>query len=59
MPNITPIQSDFSAGEISKRLQGNVQSQSYQGGLDLIENFEVTPQGSLEFRVALNISGIY
>ncbi len=50
MPNITPIQTDFSAGEISKRLQGKVQSRNYQSGLDLIENFEVTPQGSLEFR---------
>ena len=50
MPNITPIQDDFSGGEISPRLRGRVSSSEYQQGLALCENFEVTPQGSLEFR---------
>ncbi len=50
MPNVSLIQSDFSAGEISPRLRGKTDSREYQSGLAFCENFEVTPQGSLEMR---------
>ena len=50
MPKVAPIQDDFSAGEISPRLRGRTRSKEYQTGLAFCENFEVTPQGSLEMR---------
>lgn len=50
MPNIAPLQDDFSAGEISPRLRGKTSSPFYQQGLAYCENFEVTPQGSLQMR---------
>lgn len=50
MPNIYPIQDDFSAGEISPKMRGKTQSPDYRSGLAYCENFEVTPQGSLEMR---------
>lgn len=50
MPKVTPIQDDFSAGEISPRLRGKTRSEEYHSGLSFCENFEVTPQGSLEMR---------
>jgi len=50
MPNIYPLQDDFSSGEITPRLRGKTTSREYQNGLGFCENFEVTPQGSLEMR---------
>ena len=50
MPNVSPIQSDFSFGAISPKMQGKTQGAVYQGGLKDCENWRVTPQGSLEFR---------
>jgi len=50
MPNIFPIQDDFSSGEITPKMQGHVRSREYQTGLAICENFEVTPQGSIRKR---------
>lgn len=50
MPNIAPIQNDFSSGEISPRLRGKSQSRVYSSGLNYCENFVVTPQGTIEKR---------
>ena len=47
MPNIFPIQDDFSSGEITPKMQGHIRSREYQTGLGLCENFEVTPQAAL------------
>jgi hypothetical protein len=50
MPNVSPIQDDFSGGVISPRLQGRTRSAPYAKGLDVCDNFEITPLGSLEMR---------
>ena len=51
MPNIFPIQDDFSSGEITPKMQGHVRSREYQTGLAVCENFEVTPQSSIRKRL--------
>lgn len=48
--NVSPIQGDFSYGEISPRLHSRVSSPLYQSGLAECTNFQVLPQGSLEKR---------
>jgi hypothetical protein len=45
-----PIQQDFSGGELSKRLWGQVASDAYKSGLALSENFLATQQGSIASR---------
>lgn len=47
MPRAAPIQQDFSAGEITPLIQGQVQTDRYKKGLGLCRNWITTLQGAL------------
>ena len=50
MSVIYPLISTITSGEITPRQKGNTASDIYAGGLDYCENFEVSPNGSIEMR---------
>lgn len=47
---LDPLQSSFSGGEVSPRFYGKTDTEFYRTGMRLIENMEVTPQGTLKSR---------
>jgi hypothetical protein len=47
MPRANPIQTNFTAGEISPTLRGRVDITRYQNGAQTLKNFIVKPQGGL------------
>ena len=47
MSTTFPIQTNFSGGEISPRLHGNVEASVYARGAEKLINWMVTPQGSI------------
>ena len=53
MAKIQPIQSSFSAGEVSPLVQGQTTSERYAQGLETCENFLPRAQGPLELRGGL------
>lgn len=53
MPQVNPIQTSFAAGELSPRLHGKTQSEVYSQGMETINNFVLTPQGTLMKRAGL------
>lgn len=50
MPKVSPIQTDFTAGEFSPLLNGRVDIDRYKSGLDTCLNFMPTLQGGLTRR---------
>ena len=50
MSTIYPLLSNITTGELSPREKGDTASAVYRGGLDFCENFEITPNGSIEMR---------
>lgn len=50
MPRFDPIQTNFSAGEISPRLKGNFQIDKYKQGLQTLENMFVQTHGGVSRR---------
>lgn len=50
MPKVSPIQDDFSTGEISALFKGRVTSDRYKAGLDTCLNYLPTIQGGLTRR---------
>lgn len=57
MPGIFPIQTHFSAGEISPKARGRVDSPLFKAGLATCKNFIPTPQGSLISRPGSRYAG--
>ena len=51
MPRFSPIQTNFTAGELSPRLEGRVDFAKYYNGAKTIENFNVLPHGGVKRRV--------
>ena len=47
MPNVEFTQTDFSAGELSPRLHGRLDSPLYAKGLELASNWQIAVQGGL------------
>ena len=47
MPRIASIQTNFTAGELSKDILGRVDIDKYQNGAELLENFMVQPHGGI------------
>lgn len=47
MPRAVPIQTNFTAGEISPRLRGRVDLNKYFNGAERLKNFIVKPQGGI------------
>lgn len=45
-----PIKEAFNAGEIGRSFRGRVSSEVYKRGLDLCDNFEILPEGSIRKR---------
>lgn len=50
MPIQTPIYNNFTAGELTPRLEGRVDFAKYQNGVSQLENFLVFPQGGITRR---------
>lgn len=50
MARAAPIQTNFTAGELSPRLEGRVDLQKYQNGARLLENMIVLPHGGVTRR---------
>jgi len=50
MPKVSPLQSNFNGGEFSPLIQGRVDNERYQTGLDTCLNFIPTIQGGLTRR---------
>ena len=50
MPRFDPVQSNFTAGEVSPKLLGNFQIDKYKQGLNKAENFMVEPTGGVRRR---------
>ena len=50
MPLFDPVQTNFSAGEVSPRLLGNFQIDKYKQGLKTLENMFVQPHGGVSRR---------
>jgi len=50
MPEIDPIQTNFTSGELSPNTFGRVDIDQYRNGARQITNFIVDPKGPLEFR---------
>lgn len=53
MSQVNPIQQSFAAGELSPRLHGKTQSELYSQGMETINNWVITPQGTLMKRAGL------
>ena len=51
MPRFSPIQTNFTAGELSPRLEGRVDFAKYYNGAKTLENFNVLPHGGIKRRV--------
>lgn len=47
MPRANPIQTNFTAGEVSPTLRGRVDITRYQNGAQTLKNFVVKPQGGI------------
>ena len=50
MPRFDPVQTNFTAGELSPRLKGNFQLDKYKQGLQTLENMLVQPHGGVSRR---------
>lgn len=50
MTVVYPLKTDFGGGEIAPILQGDTTSPEYKRGVQLADNFEITPYGTLEMR---------
>lgn len=50
MPKASPIQTNFTSGEMSPRLEGRVDLEKYAGGAKTLENMVVLPHGPVTFR---------
>jgi len=50
MPIQTPIYNNFTAGELTPKLEGRVDFAKYQNGVSQLENFLVFPQGGVSRR---------
>lgn len=50
MPKVAPLQNDFSAGEISPRILGRVDADSYKRALEICKNYIPYTQGPLTRR---------
>jgi hypothetical protein len=48
-----PIQTSFTAGELSPRLEGRVDLSQYNNGLHTLENFLILPHGGVTRRPGL------
>ena len=65
MPNVVHVQTNFTAGEISPRLNGRVDLAKYNSGARLIENAVVQTHGGLtrrpgtRFCVELNTNAVH
>jgi len=57
VPEFSPIQPAFNAGEWSPRAHGRVDAPGYKRALSLCENFIPTPQGSLLMRAGTKRAG--
>ena len=53
----TPIQESFSAGEVSPRLYGRVDSGGYREGLRLMTNFVASARGPAKSRQGFRYLG--
>lgn len=51
---ITPIQTDFSGGEISPKSRGRSDTRKYRTGVKKAHNFVISPQGTLVKRAGFN-----
>lgn len=47
MPKFNPIQTNFTAGELSPRIKGRVDIARYSNGVGYLENFILMPQGGV------------
>lgn len=47
MPRAVPVQTNFTAGEVSPRLRGRVDLNKYFNGAERLKNFIVKPQGGI------------
>ena len=50
MPKVSPIQTNFTAGEISQQLEGRVDIARYANAVQKLENFLIAPYGGVDRR---------
>jgi hypothetical protein len=56
---VSPIQTRFDGGEVSRRVGGRFDSEVYKKSLDLCTNFKPTPQGSLLMRAGAKHGAVW
>lgn len=53
MPRLSPVQTNFTAGELSPRLLGRDDIDRYRSGAQTMENFQIMPHGGADKRMGL------
>ena len=55
MARVHPFQSNFTAGELTPKLAGQIDFKKYANGLETLQNMTVFPQGGADVDMVLDL----